>query len=193
MVAAAAAVAAADVAVAAADVAVAAADASAAAAVAQGAVMPIVADPVRGAAKLTAVDDDEADGLCRRVCRERCLGLHSPVEPRGRAPPPRGLTPEARAWVQPVPPLLVRVSSTRTRASPSSSGSVSVINKNILFSTSKSEGRPFRMRRLISFLVVLTSFCYSFIIEAFPLAMYSLVDSFPTSKDNSSNSFFTLS
>ena len=156
-------------AVATADVAVAAADASAAAAVARGAVMPIVADPVRGAAKPTALDYDEAD-LCRRVCRERYLGLHGPVEPRGRAPlpPPRGFTPEARAWVQPTPPLLVRVSSTRTRASPSSSGSVSVINKNILFSTSKSEGRPFRMRRLISFLVMLTSFCYDFIIKSLP-------------------------
>ena len=67
-------------------VAVATADASAAAAVARGAVKPTAADTVRGAAKPTAVDDDEIDGLCRRVCRERCHGLRGPVKSRRRAP-----------------------------------------------------------------------------------------------------------
>ena len=65
---------AADAAVAAADVTVAVADASAAAAVARGAVKP------------TATDDDDVDDLCRPVCRERCHGLHGPVETRRPAP-----------------------------------------------------------------------------------------------------------
>ena len=86
VVAAAASVAAAAVAVPAADVAVAAADASVAAAVARGTVKPIPADTVRGSAKPTAVDDDGADGLCRRVYREHCHGLRGSVEPRRRAP-----------------------------------------------------------------------------------------------------------
>ena len=75
---------------------VAAADAFAAAAVARGAVKPIVAvvreavKPIAavaalGTAKPTAVDD-YVDDLCRRVYRERCHGLHGPVEPRRRAP-----------------------------------------------------------------------------------------------------------
>ena len=107
------------------DVTVAAADASAAAAVAREAVMLIAADPVRGAAKPTAVGDDEADGLSLPSRLPRAL----PRPPRSRRappprpwPPPRGFTPEARAWVQPAPPLLVLESSTQTRASPSSSG-----------------------------------------------------------------------
>ena len=77
--------------------AVAAADAYAAAAVAQGAVKPIVAvaweavKPIAavaalGAPKPTAVDNGDVDELCRRVCSERCHGLHGPVEPRRRAP-----------------------------------------------------------------------------------------------------------
>ena len=86
VVATAAAVAATDAAVAAADAAVAAADASAAAAGSRGAVKPIGADTVRAAAKPTAVDDDKADSLCRRVCREHCHGLRGPVEPHRRAP-----------------------------------------------------------------------------------------------------------
>ena len=76
--------------------AVAAADAFAVAAVAWGAAKPIVAvareavKPIAavaalGAAKPTAVDDD-VDDLCRRAYRERCHGLHGPVEPPRRAP-----------------------------------------------------------------------------------------------------------
>ena len=84
--AAAAAVAAATAVVAGTDAAVVAADASAAAAVAREAVKPTAADTARGAAKPSAVDDDDADGLCRRVCRERCHGLRCPVKPRRRAP-----------------------------------------------------------------------------------------------------------
>ena len=78
--------------------AVAAANAFAAAAVARGAVKPIVAvareavkpiaavarkamKPIAAvtalwAAKPTAVDDDDVDDLCRRVCRERYHDLH---------------------------------------------------------------------------------------------------------------------
>ena len=84
--AAAAAVAAAPAVVAGTDAAVAAADASAAAAVARGAVKPTAADTARGAAKPSAVDDDDADGIFRRVCRERCHGLRCTVKPRRRAP-----------------------------------------------------------------------------------------------------------
>ena len=54
---------------------VAATDASAAAA----------ADVARGAVKPTAVDDDGADGLCRRAYREPCHGLRDRLEPRRRA------------------------------------------------------------------------------------------------------------
>ena len=62
---------------------VAAADASAAAAadVAWGAVKLIAADTARGAVKPTVVDDEDADGLYRRTCREHCYGLHGPLEP----------------------------------------------------------------------------------------------------------------
>ena len=87
-------------------VAVVAADAFAVAAVAWGAVKPIVAvareavkpivavareavKPIavvaREAVKPIVVDDD-VDDLFRRVYRERCHGLHDPVEPRRRAP-----------------------------------------------------------------------------------------------------------
>ena len=62
--------------------AVAAAVAFAAAAVARGAVKLTAADTARGTAKPTAVGDDGVDGLCRRVCRERCHGLRGPVKPR---------------------------------------------------------------------------------------------------------------
>ena len=73
---------------AAADVAVVAAvDASAVAAVARGFVKPTAADTARGAAKpTTAVDDDDADGLCRCIRREHCCGFRGPVEPRRHAP-----------------------------------------------------------------------------------------------------------
>ena len=65
---------------------VAAADASAAADVARGAAKPTDTDTVRGATKLTASDDDDADGLCSRACREHCHGLRGSVGPRRRAP-----------------------------------------------------------------------------------------------------------
>ena len=65
--------------------AVATADAFAAAAVARGAVKPIADVAAQRAAKPIVVDDD-VDDLFRRVCRERCHGLHNPVEPRRRAP-----------------------------------------------------------------------------------------------------------
>ena len=114
-------------------VAVAAADAFAAAAVARGAVKPIVT-VARETVEPIAADDDDVDDLCRRVCRERCHGLHGPVKSRRRWPPPRGFAPVARAWVPPAPPFLALESSTRVRASPSSSGSVSVvISKNKCF------------------------------------------------------------
>ena len=54
--------------------------------VAREAVNPIAAVAALGAAKPTAVDDDDVDDLCRRVYRERCYGLHGPAEPRRRAP-----------------------------------------------------------------------------------------------------------
>ena len=57
-----------------------------AAAVAAGDAFAAAAVASLGAAKPTAVDDDDVDNLCRRVCRERCHGLHGPVEPRRRAP-----------------------------------------------------------------------------------------------------------
>ena len=65
--------------------AVSAANAFAAAAVARGAVKPIADVAAQRAAKPIVVDDD-VDDLFRRVCRERCYGLHDPVEPRRRAP-----------------------------------------------------------------------------------------------------------
>ena len=111
---------------------VAAADAFAVAAVAREAVKPIAAVAPLRAAKPTATDGEDVDDLCRRVYHERCHGLHGPVEPPPRPwPPPRGFAPVARAWVPPAPPFLVLESSTRVRASPSSSGSVAVISKNI--------------------------------------------------------------
>ena len=152
---------------------VAAADACAAADVdiARRAVKFTAAGIVRGTAKPTAADNG-ADGLCRRR-----LPRALPRPPRSRrAPPlrpwplPRGLTPVARAWVPPALPPLVLESSTRARASPRLSGSTSAIIKNIFFSASKAEGRPFRIRRLIYFLVVGTLFCSSFITRTFALA-----------------------
>ena len=56
------------------------------AAVAREPVKPIPAVVALGAAKPTAVHDDDVDDLCRRVYRERCDGPHGPVEPRRRAP-----------------------------------------------------------------------------------------------------------
>ena len=132
----------------------------------------VAADVARGAVKPTAAADDDTDGLCRRsLSRALPRPLRSRRAPPPRPwPPPRGLTPVARAWVPPVLPSLVLESSIRARASLSSPGSISVIIRNIFFSTPKTEGRPFRIRRLISFLAVLTLFCLSFITNAFALA-----------------------
>ena len=55
------------------------------AAVAREAVKPIAAVAALQAANPTVVDDD-VDDLFRRVYRERCHGLHGPVEPRRRDP-----------------------------------------------------------------------------------------------------------
>ena len=77
---------------------VAAADASAAAPadVAWGAVKLIGADTARGAVEPTVVDNEDADGHCRRTCREHCYDLHGPLEPRHRTPG-RGLV-ALRPW-----------------------------------------------------------------------------------------------
>ena len=56
------------------------------AAVARETVKPIAAVVALGAAKPTAVHDDDVDDLCRRVYRERCDGPYVPVEPHRRAP-----------------------------------------------------------------------------------------------------------
>ena len=66
--------------------AVASANAFASAAVARGGVEPIVAVAREAVKPIATVDDDDVDDLCHRVCRERCHGLHGPVEPRRRAP-----------------------------------------------------------------------------------------------------------
>ena len=175
MVAAAAAAAAAVAAVAAAAAAAAvaaviAADASAAAAVALGAVKPTAADTARGAAKPTAVDDGRADGLCRRVCREHC---RAPVEPRRRAPGRRLAA--LHLWPGHGYRRHLRYSSSSPRPEPGllpvRQGQCLSSLKTSFFQRQIRGGRPFRIRRLISFLVVLTSFCSSFITKAFALAM----------------------
>ena len=147
------AMAAATVAMAAADIAVAAADASAAAAVARGAVKPIAADTVRGAANPTADDDEEeADGLCRRVCRKRCHGLRGPVEPLA-AP----LAAASRLYTcgQGMGAAGTAVARPRvldpSQGFPQLIGASACYRQKHLFSTSKSEGRLFRMRRLMFF------------------------------------------
>ena len=152
---------------------VAAADASVAAAVARGAVKPTTADTARGVAKPAAAADDDAGGHCRRAFREHCHGLRGPVEPRRRA---RGghLT-ALHLWLEHGCRRHLRRSSSSHRSEPGlppvHQGQCLSSSKTCFLSTSKTEGRPFRVRRLISFLVVLTLFCSSFITNAFALAM----------------------
>ena len=147
--------------------AAAAADASAAAAVARGAVKSTAADTARRAAKPAAADDDDDDGLRRRACREYCHGLRVPVEPRRRAPG-RCLA-ALHLWPGHGCRRHFRPSSSSPRSVPGLAPLHQAQCQNIFSSSSKTEGRPFRIRRLISFLVVLTLFCSSFITKAFAL------------------------
>ena len=159
--------------VAAAAAAVAAAVAFAAAAVARGAVKLTAADTARGAAKPTAVDDDGVDGLCRRACRERCHGLRGPVKTR-RHPVGRRFA-VLHLWPGHGCRRNLHYSSSSPRSEPGlppgHRGQFLSLTKNIFFATSKSEGRPFRMRQLISSLVVLILFCPGFITNAYARAM----------------------
>ena len=104
------------------------ADASAAAAVAREAAKPTAAD-----------DDDDADGLCRRACHEHCHSLRGSVEPRRRASGRRLAA--LHLWPGHGCRRRLRRSSSSRRCElglpPGTSGSVSVIIKNMFFSTSK--------------------------------------------------------
>ena len=122
-------------------------------------------DSALGAVELTAAVDD--DGLCRRTC---CGHHHHDLRELPRPwPLPRGFTTVARVWVPPALQLLVLEPSICGKASPSSSNLISAIIKNFLFSASKSEGRPFRIRRLLSCTNVVTPCCSSFSTKALAL------------------------
>ena len=140
--------------------AVAADDGSAAAAVARGAVKP------------TAAAADDADGLCRRACREHCHGLRGPIESRRRAPGRRLAV--FHLWPGHGCRRHLRRSSTSSRSEPGlppvHQGQFLSSSKTF-FSRHRREGRPFRIRQFIFFLVVLTLFSSSFIMDAFALAM----------------------